>query len=184
MTSYLLHKMTASCFITTLLKSKFLPVETSVFVEGTVLYSRFYTPTGITVVFDNVVYVIDFSTWLHQTKTNYTIQTNWWIFRCLAYSIQSIFPHQKHVSDSLKTINEAIKLVEPCVSVIQNNVDHIRYDRNKGLKTLNRPEGCLSSYLWLTTSPRFWTEATEKQYRKAWLLKYKLAQLLRLSQEN
>ena len=81
--------------------------------------------------------------WLHQTY--YTIETNCWIFRCLAKSSQSIFPHEKHASYSLKTIDEAIKLVEQCESVIQSHVVHFRYDRNKGLKTLNGPKGSVSA---------------------------------------
>ena len=56
-----------------------------------------------------------------------------------AYSL-----HEKHASYSLKTIEEAIKFVEQCVSVIQNNVDHLKHKRNTGFKSLNRPEGRVS----------------------------------------
>ena len=35
--------------------------------------------------------------------------------------------------------------VEQCVSVIQNNVDYLRLDRNMGLKSLNRSEGSVSA---------------------------------------
>ena len=48
-------------------------------------------------------------------------------------------------SCSLKTIDKAIKLVEQCVSAIQNNVDHIRHDGSICLKSLNGPEGNLSA---------------------------------------
>ena len=45
----------------------------------------------------------------------------------------------------LKKIDEAIKLVEQYVNVIQNNVDRIRHDKNIGLKSLNGPEGSISA---------------------------------------
>ena len=53
--------------------------------------------------------------------------------------------YEKHASFSLKTIDKAIKLVEKFVSLIQNNLDHIRHDRNIGLKSLNGPEGSISA---------------------------------------
>ena len=53
--------------------------------------------------------------------------------------------YKKHAPYSLKTIDEAIKLVEQCVSVIRNNVDRIRHDRNICLKSLNGPEGSVSA---------------------------------------
>ena len=43
-------------------------------------------------------------------------------------------PHEKRVSYSLKTTDEVLKLIEQCVSVIENNIDHIRHDRNIALK--------------------------------------------------
>ena len=58
---------------------------------------------------------------------------------------KSISLQKKHASYSLKTINEAIKPVEQCVSVIQNSLHHIRHDRNIGLKCVNGPEGNISA---------------------------------------
>ena len=52
---------------------------------------------------------------------------------------------KKHAPYSLKTIDEATKLVEQCMSVIRNNVDHIRHYRNIGLRSLNGPEGSVSA---------------------------------------
>ena len=53
--------------------------------------------------------------------------------------------HEKHASFSHKTIDEAITLIEKFVGLIQNNLDHIRRDRNIGLKSLNGPEGSVSA---------------------------------------
>ena len=46
---------------------------------------------------------------------------------------------------SLKTIGEAIKLVEQCLKVIQNNFDHVRYNRDTGLKSFNGPAESVSA---------------------------------------
>ena len=111
--------------------------------DGTALYSRFYTPTGIAVEFDNFVYVSDSSTGSVKLVTPLKRTAE---FLDVLHSLAKTFSlHEKHASYSLKTIDEAIKLVEQCVSVIHNKVDHIRHGRNIGLKSLNGPERSVSA---------------------------------------
>ena len=90
---------------------------------GAALYSRFYTTTGIAVEFDNVIYISDSSTGSINFITPWKRTAEFLdALHCLAkaYSL-----HEKHASYSLKTVEEARKLFEQCVSVIQNNVDHL-----------------------------------------------------------
>ena len=109
--------------------------------DRTALSSRFYTSTGITVKFDNVVYVSDSSTGSIKLVTPLKRTAE---FLDSLHSLATAFSlHEEHASYSLKIIDEAIKFVEQCVSAIQSNVDHIRHDRNIGLKILNGPEGSI-----------------------------------------
>ena len=96
--------------------------------NGTALYSRFYTPTGTVVETDNVVYVSDFSTACIKLITPFK-RTNQFLYAL--HSLAKAFSlHEKCASYSLKTIDKTIKLVEQCVSGIQNNAHHIRHDGN------------------------------------------------------
>ena len=103
--------------------------------DGTALYSRFYTTTGIVISESSTSY-IKLITPLKRTAEFLDALQN----LAKAFSL-----HEKHASYSLKTIDEAMKLVEQCVSVTPNNIDHIRHDRNLGLKSLNGPEGSVSA---------------------------------------
>ena len=51
--------------------------------------------------------------------------------------------HEQHAFYSLKAMDEAMKLIEQYESVI-NNVDHIKHERNIGLKSLNGLKGSVS----------------------------------------
>ena len=103
--------------------------------DGTALHSRFYTTTGIAISESSTSY-IKLITPLKRTAEFLDALQN----LAKAFSL-----HEKHASYSLKTIDEAMKLVEQCVSVTPNNIDHIRHDRNLGLKSLNGPEGSVSA---------------------------------------
>ena len=85
--------------------------------DGTALYSRYYAPTGIAVG-DSSTGSIKLITPLKRTAEFLDGLQN----LTKAFSL-----HEKHASYILKILDEAIKLVEQCVSEIQNNVDHIRH---------------------------------------------------------
>ena len=72
----------------------------------------------------------------------------------------------------LKTIDEVIKLVEQRVSVIQNNVNHIRQRFQKFEWTSAKR---YRSYLWFTISTRFWIETTKNQ---CWKVGYRNINML------
>ena len=127
MAFYLRHYITASCFITTLLILFYNTVLFQIFAGGdkgsgrgrTALYSWFYATTGIAVEFDNVVYVSDSTTGSIKLITPLEGAAE---FLDALHSLTKRFSLQeKHASYSLKAIDKAIKLVEQCVSVIQNN---------------------------------------------------------------
>ena len=111
MASYLRHQMTASCFITSLMKFKLFAGGDERFSrDGTALYSRFYTPTGIMVEFDSVVYVSDSST--VSIKLVAPLKRTAEFLDTLHNLGKAFSLHEKQASYSLKTIDEAIKLVE------------------------------------------------------------------------
>ena len=85
--------------------------------DGTALYSRYYAPTG-TAVGESSTGSIKLITPLKRTAE----------FLDGLQSLTKAFSlHEKHASYILKILDEAIILVEQCVSEIQNNVDHIRH---------------------------------------------------------
>ena len=89
--------------------------------ERAALYSRFYTPTGMVVEFDSAVHVSYSSTGSIKRTAEF--------LDALHRLAKTFSLHEKHASYSLKTTDKTMKLVEQCGSVIQNNIDHIRYDR-------------------------------------------------------
>ena len=103
--------------------------------DRTILYSQFYTPTGIAVKFDNVVYVSD--SFDGTIKLAAPLKRTDEFLDALNSLTKAFSLHEKHASNSLTTMDEAIKLVEQCVSVIQNNVNHIRHGRNMCFKSSN-----------------------------------------------
>ena len=78
--------------------------------DGTALYSRFYTPTGIMVEFDKVVYVSDSST--VSIKLIAPLKRTAEFLDTLHNLTKAFSLHEKQASYSLKAIDEAIKLVE------------------------------------------------------------------------
>ena len=134
MAAKLLYQVTVNCFF-----FQFWWVQTFAGADerssrnGTVLYLRFYTQPGIAVS-DSSTGPIKLTTPLKRAAD----------FLDALHSLTKAFSlHKKHASYSLKTIDEAEKLVEQCMSVIQKNVDHTRHDRNIGL--INEPEGSVSA---------------------------------------
>ena len=103
--------------------------------NGTVLYSPYYTPTGI-IVRNSSTGSIKLITPLKQTAE---------FFDALHSLAKAFSLHEKHASYSLKIIYEAIKLVEQCASEIRNNIDHISHDRSIDFESLNGPKGSISA---------------------------------------
>ena len=101
--------------------------------DGTVLYSPYYTPTGI-VVRNSSTGSIKLITPLKQTAE---------FFDALHSLAKAFSLHEKHASYSLKIIYEAI--VEQCASEIRNNIDHISHDRSIDFESLNGPKGSISA---------------------------------------
>ena len=78
--------------------------------DGTALYSRFYTPTGIAVELDNVVYVSDSSSGSIKLIIPWKRTAE---FLDALNSLAKVFSlHEKHASYSLRRTDNAIKLVE------------------------------------------------------------------------
>ena len=115
MASYLLHQMTASCFVTIMMKTKLSPAETNTLVEIELHFMQdFYTPIGITGELDNVADVSGSSTSSIKLITLLKETTE---FLDALHSLAKEYSlHEKHASYSLKTIDEVTKLVEQCVS--------------------------------------------------------------------
>ena len=110
--------------------------------DGTAIYSPFFSSTRIAVDFDNTAYVSNSSTSSIKFIAPLIRIVD---FLDALHSLTKAFSlKEKHASYSVKTIGVAIKLVEQYLSGIQNNVDHIRHDRNIDLKSLNGPEGSIS----------------------------------------
>ena len=77
--------------------------------DGTALCSQFYTPTGIAVELDNVVYVSDFPTGFIKLIT--PLKQTPELSDALHSRAKAFSLHEKHASYSLNTIDKPIKLV-------------------------------------------------------------------------
>ena len=75
--------------------------------------------------FGNLVYVSDFSTGSIKLIPPLKRTAE---FLDVLHSLAKAFSlHEKYASYSLKKLDQAIKLVVQCVSVIENNADHVRH---------------------------------------------------------
>jgi hypothetical protein len=107
--------------------------------DGPSMSCQFYQPTGICVEFNHVVYVCDsqtgcikiFSTLVHTSQLLGAIGKLY-----TAFSV-----HEKHQSYKQCSLDEAILLVESCLTVLRGNETMIRNSCDKAPKSLNGPEG-------------------------------------------
>jgi hypothetical protein len=107
--------------------------------DGPSMSCQFYQPTGVCVEFNHVVYVCDsqtgcikiFSTLVHTSQLLGAIGKLY-----TAFSV-----HEKHQSYKQCSLDEAILLVESCLTVLRGNETMIRNSCDKAPKSLNGPEG-------------------------------------------
>ena len=86
--------------------------------DGLASYCCFYEATGITIKFDNVVYVCDRSVGSIKIITELKETTKF--LGGLQSIINAFSDHEKHRSYSLKTLDEAISLVSSCNEIIKS----------------------------------------------------------------
>ena len=86
--------------------------------DGLASYCCFYEATGITIKFDNVVYVCDRNVGSIKIITELKETTKF--LGGLQSIINAFSDHEKHRSFSLKTLDEAISLVSSCNEIIKS----------------------------------------------------------------
>ena len=143
--------------------------------DGTAFDSRIYTPTEIAVSHSSSG-SIKLIKLLKQTTE----------FLDTLHSLAKAFSlYETHASYTLKTTDEAKKLVEQYVSVIKKDANHIKHDRNIVLRGLSGPEGSVSAatvdslHLLGLTSRQLKSNTEKLDYRNINLLS-----CLKLSLEN
>ena len=87
-------------------------------------------------VFDQITGSIKMITTLTRTAT---------FLNSINYLIQTFSVHEKHNHYDLKTIPEAIVLIEECLTILTGNVDHIKQSHSDLPNKLNEPEGSTSA---------------------------------------
>ncbi len=111
--------------------------------DGTAQYARFYRPSGIAVEFNNVVYVCDYDVGSIRMLT--TLKNTATFLKSIGKLSSAFSIHEKHQKYELSTIDEAIALVQQCNESLQRNVTTIRQSHKNLPKSLNGPEGSVSS---------------------------------------
>ena len=91
--------------------------------DGTAIYMRFYAPKGISVEFDNVVYVCDYR--VGSVRLITTMQHTAVFLESIGRLITAFSVHEKHQKYDVKSLNEAITLVSECLTVLKDNIAHI-----------------------------------------------------------
>ena len=98
--------------------------------DGSASYCCFYEATGITVEFDNFVYVCDRS--VGSIKIITELKETAKFLGCLQSIINTFSVHEKHCSYSLKTLDEAISLVSCSDKVLSRNIEMIKSINSDG----------------------------------------------------
>ena len=107
-------------------------------------YCRFYEATGITLEFDNVVYVCDRSVGSIKVITELKETAKFLV--CLQSIINAFSVHEKYRSYSLKTLNEPILLVSSFDEMLSRNIEVTKSINGDGLSdSLNGAEESVSA---------------------------------------
>ena len=111
--------------------------------DGLASYCRFYDAAGLAVEFDNVIYICDQSIGSIKILTGLKESAK---YLGGLHSIADAFSvHEKHKEYTLKSLNEAISLVNSCDEMLTQNIQMIRSTNPGFPKTLNGPEGSISA---------------------------------------
>ena len=89
--------------------------------DGTISYCRFYEAAGITVEFDNIIYVYDRSVGSVLKALKEAVQ----FLDGLQYLAKAFFVHEQHRAYAPKSLDEAISLVSRCTEILFKNIETI-----------------------------------------------------------
>ena len=110
--------------------------------DGTTSYCRFYEASGVAVEFDHVIYCADKR--VGSIKMITELKETSKFLNALQLVIDAFSVHEKHQKYTLKSLDDAITLVDRCHEILLKNIQHIRSTTNVQ-KTLNGPEGSVSA---------------------------------------